>query len=405
MSTSKKRLSIRLLGGFLVEYNGQVLSDISPRAQSIWLLFRYLLANKGRFVSSDALIDLLWGEDKKIVNPQKALQNLIYRLRKLLPPSDANGQEYILYSHRAYGWNMDAEVYVDAFAFDRLIDELKSLNLSEDAQKGRCQQALSLYTGDFLEDIAVEEWVEGFASYYRRQYFDCVNIYLDLLTHQRQLNEIIDVCTRALQHNIFEEHYHAALIKAMLAQGNRYGALSHYESITALLMKELGVQPSDELISAGKGIYSTNLRMQSDISVVLDDLCSTSKSAITGPLYCDMDVFRQIFHLHMRTAQRSQEPCMLLLLTIMGQNRTLADDEMLEVLTILKRACILSLRKSDVMAQHSNSQILLLLPRASEDHIEQILARIQQQFSLLYSGKNAVLTSQARPIFSGNLKK
>ncbi len=64
----------------------------------------------------------------------------------------------------------------------------------------------------------------------------------------------------------------------------------------------------------------------------------------------------------------------------------------------LKRACMLSLRKSDVMTQHSNTQLLLLLPSASEVNVSIVLMRIQQKFSQLCLETGVTLTTQVRSI-------
>lgn len=394
MESTPAKLSIKLFGGFSVEYDGMMLSSLSPRADSLWMLFRFFLANRGKFITSETLIDMLWQEDE-VVNPRKALQNLIYRLRKQLPETDEYGQPYIISQHRTYGWNMDAAVNVDAFEFDKLATLIKS-GLPDDELKAACQRIMELYTGDYMADIADEKWVETLTSYYRRQYFSCINSYINLLYEQHLYNEVIDVCSAALQHNMFEEHYHAMMIHAMLASGNRYGAMSHYKSITALLSKELDVEPSEELKAAGQSISATTQPQRPDIGMVLDDLRSAAAAA--GPMLCEADVFRQIFQLHERRNRREQIPCMLVMYTIVAHSRELSDQEMFQVMAALKRACVLSLRKSDVLTQHSNTQLLLLLPNATEINISVVLLRIQQKFAQLCPESGVTLTTQVRSI-------
>ncbi len=394
MAAESAKLSIKLFGGFLVEYDGMMLSSLSPRADSLWMLFRFFLANRGKFITSEALIDMLWQEDD-VVNPRKALQNLIYRLRKQLPETDEYGRPYILSQHRTYGWNTEAAVNVDAFEFDRLTSLVKG-GLPEDELKCSCERIMELYTGDYMEDIADEKWVETLTSYYRRQYFSCINSYIGMLYEQHLYNEVIDVCSSALQHNMFEEHYHAMMIHAMLANGNRYGAMSHYKSITSLLSKELDVQPSEELKSAGRSINTTTQPQRPDIGMVLDDLRSAAAAA--GPMVCEADVFRQIFQLHERKNRREQMACMLVMYTIVAHSRELSDQEMFQVMSSLKRACVLSLRKSDVLTQHSNTQLLILLPNATEINISVVLLRIQQKFAQLCLESGVTLTTQVRSI-------
>ncbi len=387
-------LSVTLFGGFLAEYDSKVLSSLSPRADSLWLLFRYFLANRGKFITSDTLIDVLWQEDD-VINPRKALQNLIYRLRKQLPETDEYGEAYILSQHRAYGWNNNAAVYVDAIEFEQLAAKIKS-GLEDAELEKAARRILDLYIGNYMEDIADEKWVEPFTAYYRRLYFDCINTYVNMLFSHHRYADVIETCSSATQHNMFDEHFHAMMIRAMLAQGNRYGALTHYKSIAALLKKELDVEPSEELKAAGQTINSVSQPQRPDISMVLDDLRSASATA--GPMFCDMDVFRQIFQLQERKNRRDQAPCMLVMYTIVAHSRELSDQEMFQAMSTLKRACMIALRKSDVITQHSNTQLLLLLPSSSEISISVALMRIQQKFTQICLDGGVTLTTQVRSI-------
>ncbi len=398
MKEEQGALKIKLLGGFHVEYNGKVLSNIFPRALNLRKLFCYLVANHGKFIPAENIIDVLWPEDED-GNLQKALQNLVYRLRKMLAEANS-GEEYILFSHNSYSWNTEAKCQVDAFLFESIITSLKAGKLQEEEAKAACKKALSLYRGDFLEDLSMSDWVEPFAAYYRRLNFDCIDIYLDLLADKKELDTIIEVCAHAIQQNVFDEHYHACLIRAMLAKGNRYGALSHYESITSLLMKELGVEPSEELLSAVKGIYSGN---DTDIQYSLDTILSTLtdiNNTSTGPLYCDIDIFRQIFKLYERNTVRSHEPCYLLMFTVSEKNPQITNGAVSFAVTEFKRACIVTLRKMDVLCQHSATQVLLLLSRADKNSIEKIIDRIMKQFSLFYKKRDVEIKTQMRSLHS-----
>ncbi|MDL2235316.1 winged helix-turn-helix domain-containing protein [Christensenellaceae bacterium OttesenSCG-928-L17] len=394
MLDKNAKLSVTLFGGFVVECEGVVLSSLSPRANSIWRLFRYLLANSGRFVTFDNLIDVLWGDDD-VVNPRKALQNLIYRLRKQLPETDENGQPYILSQHRNYGWNADALVYVDAFEFDEIANSIKS-GLDDKALVAANRRLMELYSGDYMEDLASESWVESLTSHYRRLYFDCVNSYTTMLYEQGDYAEVVEICSTVLKHNLFEEHYHALLINALLAQGNRYSALVHYRNITSMLQKELNVEPSAELRAAGRSINTVSQPTRPDINMVIDDLRSVSAAA--GPMFCEMDVFRQMFQLHERMNRREEYPSMLVMYTIVAHSRQLNDQEMFHVMASLKRACMISLRRTDIVTQHSNMQLLMLLPNVSEVSISIVLMRIQQKFAQLCMESGVMLTTQVRSL-------
>lgn len=394
MEKKDAKLSVTLFGGFIVTYDGKTISSLSARADSMWRLFRYLLAHSGKYVSSDTLIDILFHKEE-IANPRKSLQNLIYRLRKILPETDEYGQPYILSKHRIYGWNDQANIYVDAFEFQELADKIKSGAVGAELDAAG-RRILELYTGDYMEDLALEGWVENLSVQYKNQYFDSMNSFVSMLYEQGKYQDVVEVCTAVLKINMFEEHFHAMMINAMLAQGSRYSALTHYRSITTLLQKELEVEPSEELRAAGRSINAISQPMRPDISMVIDDL--RAASAASGPMFCEMDVFRQIFQLYERMNRREDFPSMLVMYTIVVQHRTMSDQEMFRIMAALKRACMISLRRSDVVTQHSNTQLLIMLPSANEVSISIVLMRIQQKFTQLCLEEGVALTTQVRSL-------
>ena len=78
----RQPIKINMLGAFSMEYEGKVLTDEKSRTKQVWLLLKYLLANRHREVTTEELVDILWEEG--VDNPSNALKNLVYRLRGLL---------------------------------------------------------------------------------------------------------------------------------------------------------------------------------------------------------------------------------------------------------------------------------------------------------------------------------
>ena len=155
-SAEKNMLSVQMLGGFCVRQGGVVLSDSSPRAKNVWTLFKYLVINSGRTVPVDTLINLLWPEE--CYNPAKALQNLVYRLRTILA-SNGDSREYILFTHGAYMWNETIPIDFDCVHFERLCNEIKTNPGTPEETMKKCEAAIFHYTGNFLGDSLVEEWI------------------------------------------------------------------------------------------------------------------------------------------------------------------------------------------------------------------------------------------------------
>ena len=77
-------IQVRMLGEFSLRIGDTTLSDTNNRSRRVWNLLAYLLCNRDRRFSSQALIDLLWGSSCDISNPENALRITLHRLRSNL---------------------------------------------------------------------------------------------------------------------------------------------------------------------------------------------------------------------------------------------------------------------------------------------------------------------------------
>src|SRR5262249_30725435 len=106
----------------------------------------FLLLHANEVVSSDRLVDQLWGE-KAPRNAAAALRTHVSRLRKELGPE--------LVATRAWGYVLRSEPgAIDVERFQRLVARAENLPAGERAEKLR--EALSLWRGTPLEDLAFE---------------------------------------------------------------------------------------------------------------------------------------------------------------------------------------------------------------------------------------------------------
>lgn len=396
-------LEVQLFGSFSIYYLGKRLTDAYPRAQHIWKLLKYLLVNQGKMIPTDALIQLLWA--KRIVdNPQKALQNLVYRLRSILPKGEG-APEYILFHHNAYGWNPAAALNTDTAMFEKLIQGAAACAISGGASECEqlCRQAFETYRGEFLEDLSHEDWVMPLAGYYRRLYYQCADTYLGLLERRGAYETIIEVCERALAIDAFEERYHVQLINALLARGKRARAVAHFEQVTALLRRELAVEPSDRLKAVGRQLYLSETSPAGDrlpprdLGSIMREMGELSQSQ--GPYVCDITVFKELYRVQLRASERAGKPVYMVLLTLVGTDFRIPAPLQLEVgLQALKSTCVQLLRKSDILSQSGTNQLLLMLAVQEYEHCEKIIRRIERHFYTLLGKGGSIMLHKIRPI-------
>jgi DNA-binding SARP family transcriptional activator len=113
-------------------------------------------------------------------------------------------------------------------------------------------QAIALYRGDFLADFYLpdsetfEEWVNGRRAHYQRQVLTA----LDEVTAVHLQNGRYDTAEKLARQQLtidnLLESGHRQLMEALVGNGRRRAALTHYESLSQLLQAELDIEPSPE---------------------------------------------------------------------------------------------------------------------------------------------------------------
>src|SRR5256885_7098803 len=109
-------------------------------------LLAYLLLHANELVSSDRLIDEVWGPEPA-KTATASLQNYVSRLRKAI------GAELLVSQPPGYVLRVDPERF-DLARFERLTAEARGVEPRERAEKLRA--ALALWRGPALEDLAFE---------------------------------------------------------------------------------------------------------------------------------------------------------------------------------------------------------------------------------------------------------
>jgi len=138
-------LEFRTLGPFEVLEDGQPLVLGGPRQRA---LLAILLLHRGEVVSSDRLIDELWGE-RPPATAVKTLQGYVSRLRRAL------GEGVLLTERGGYALDVTG-ASLDAEQFERLVSEARRALRAGDAGRARelLKDALELWRGEALADLA-----------------------------------------------------------------------------------------------------------------------------------------------------------------------------------------------------------------------------------------------------------
>ncbi|MDO4567274.1 MAG: BTAD domain-containing putative transcriptional regulator, partial [Oscillospiraceae bacterium] len=239
--SGKGYLQIYMLGSFKVYSAKGELSGSRARTSLMWKLFKYLIINRGRAVSTEKLIDVLWPSGE-CEDPLRALYTLVYRLRSALSEGAGEKLEFIIYENDSYIWNSELPVFIDYEEFLKCAAEAKPLG--DEAALPLLEEAFGLFRGDLLSDMSEELWMLTSTSRAHAAFCELagrlINIYLEL----ERADDAAKACEHALTVDNYEEGFHLGLLRALLAMGRHSLALAHYEYYCAMLYNELGVMPT-----------------------------------------------------------------------------------------------------------------------------------------------------------------
>lgn len=375
--SQEKKLNIRMLGSFSLTWERNTVREEDSRSRKMWLLLARLIYCRNRHISQEELIKLLWEDEPDIVNPYGALKTTLHRLRTQLSTLETP-KELILRKDGTYVWNSDIALDCDIDQFEELCT--KSQTEEDDEEKlDLCLQALKLYQGDFLPRLSMETWVVPISSYFHNLFLETSEIALTLLEERGRFDEVVDICQKALSLEPYSESLYCHLMRGYVAMDQREAAVSAYEELSHLLLENFGVMPSEDT----RKIYRAIMRRDNSQMVPFDAIREQlrEENPAPGALICEYDAFRVIYHIMARTITRTGEPVHIAILTVKGAvGKSLSTRSRDLAMKNLQGHLLSSIRKGDVATKCSNSQFIVLLPRANYENSCMVCARIIRSF-------------------------
>jgi LuxR family maltose regulon positive regulatory protein len=231
-----------------------------PFAADAWTTRRahdilcFIASRRHRRASKDTIIDTFWGEaDFDVV--AKNFHPTVSHIRKALNSNQSFKQNFLLYRDGDYLLNPDFAYSIDIEEFDRLAAEGDSARRARD--QNRCfscyEAAIKLYRGEFMRGC-YDEWAEEQRSYYNEQYLHMLEILAVAALGQKEWPRALQLASQILRDDPYREDIHCLVMRTHAAQGNRAAVKEQYETLRALLRKELGIEPASETQKVYRGL-------------------------------------------------------------------------------------------------------------------------------------------------------
>jgi DNA-binding SARP family transcriptional activator len=227
-------LEFRILGPLEVSADGEPLQLSGQKQRALLAL---LLLDVNRVVSTDRIVDALWGEEP----PRTAatsLQNFVSQLRKLL------GSDVVVTKPPGYQLRIEPE-QLDLERFVRLVEESRAEPAAERAAKLR--RALALWRGRPLADLGFEAFAQQEIGRLEELRLAALEDRLEAELEAGRHSDLIGELEAFADEHPLRERLRSQLMLALYRSGRQAEALQIYHDTRRVLVDELGIEPSPTL--------------------------------------------------------------------------------------------------------------------------------------------------------------
>ncbi len=201
-------------------------------------LLAMLLLHAGEVVSSDRLIDTLWGASPPIT-AGKSVQVYVSRLRKALADEDrlvTRPPGYVLYVEPDE---------LDLARFEQLVAEAREA--PPEPAASRLSEALALWRGPPLADLAYEQFAQPEIARLEEMRLAAMEQRIEADLALGRHAELVGELETLVGHHAFRERFRHQLMLALYRSDRQADALDAYQRARRELADGLGLEPSESL--------------------------------------------------------------------------------------------------------------------------------------------------------------
>jgi DNA-binding SARP family transcriptional activator len=196
-----------------------------------------LLVDAGRVVSTDYLLDALWGEQPP-KTAATSLQNFVSQLRKALGP------EVLVTKPPGYQLRLEPG-QLDLDRFTHLVEEARAAGAEERAATLR--KALALWRGDPFADFTFESFAQPEIARLNELRLSVLEERIEADLEAGRHAALVGELEPLVAEYPLRERLRAQLMLALYRSGRQAEALQAYQDARGALVDELGIEPSPAL--------------------------------------------------------------------------------------------------------------------------------------------------------------
>lgn len=239
---SSKPTYIQLAGTFTISAGGRVVPELELGSRKGRILLKLLLVNRGHMVSTERIIEALWGE----ITPAHADENiaaLVSRLRNVLARDLLQGGK------GGYLFRPGDGCRVDLDEADNLVADARHyLGRGDQAAAATAAEAalVILDRGELLEEEPYADWTAPARTAARRLHRTAREVGWAAALGRGDHARALALGEAAVAADGLDEEAHRVRMLALYQGGEASQALVAYEELRARVSDELGADPSPE---------------------------------------------------------------------------------------------------------------------------------------------------------------
>jgi DNA-binding SARP family transcriptional activator len=235
-------LRIRLLGGFQLERDGQVLEQLPLRAARS--LFAYLVLNRERPHTRDLLAGTFW-PDFDDTRARRRLSQALWQIQTTI--GEDGGERYLIGAPDTVRFNGGADFELDVDRFEALLGTAAAAD-DRNEETQALTGAVDLYRGDLLAGF-YDDWLFHDQDRLRTAFLGALERLTDLARSRGDYETALVHARRLAQEDEFDEEAHRRVMRIAVLLGRHNEAIRQFEECRRILADELGTEPSAETVA------------------------------------------------------------------------------------------------------------------------------------------------------------
>lgn len=243
-STGKVVFSVFYLGGFRLFINGLEIEESNWKTQKAEDLLKYIIADR-RMSNKEYLIQQLWPDGDPESNDGKLRMTLSY-VRKALASAGLSPESVVM--HRGViSLDADFEIHCDYRTFiEEARNALRYAGTNRPLAIQSLEQAIGIYTGEFLPEDIYEDLTMGLRSTLHNLYLEAMAELAQLQFSRNNFPAALLTCNHYLAQEPVEETIIRMAMSILLRMNKKYKAIELYRKFEATLLQDYNTTPEQE---------------------------------------------------------------------------------------------------------------------------------------------------------------